>query len=264
MSNARRIDSIGRLALLCLVAAAGEGLVCPSPVFAQYSVNPVIVQLAAGDTAETRTVEVRNEGTRPLQLRLYAADFEQAAEGRHTYQPWGEHERSCRDRLTVTPDVVSIPPGGSRPVTLRMEPATWDPTCWSMVFVESPSRTQAGVFVNLRIGVKVYGLAGSRSLDGELAAARVQIVEDAPTLSFAFQNNGDWPLRPEGEVEVRRFDGELVHTLPLEAFSVLPHHSRRLTIELPGPLEAGRYLAVPILDYGGKYLAGSQVAFRMP
>ncbi len=264
MSDAPRTESTRGPALLCLLAAAGVGLVCPPAVSAQYSVNPVIVQLAAGDTAETRTVEVRNEGTRPLQLRLYAADFEQAAEGRHTYRPWGEHERSCRDRLTVTPDVVSVPPGQSRPVTIRMEPATSDPTCWSMVFVESPSRTQEGVFVNLRIGVKVYGLAGSPSLDGELAAARVQTEEDAPALSFAFQNNGDWPLRPEGEVEIRRFDGELVHTLPLEAFSVLPHHTRRLTIELPSPLEAGRYLAVPILDYGGKYLAGSQVAFRLP
>lgn len=263
MSDARRIESARRPALLCIFAAAGVGLVCPSSASAQYSVNPVIVQLAAGDTAETRTVEVRNEGTRPLQLRLYAADFEQAPEGRHTYQPWGEHERSCRDRLSVTPDIVSVPARQSRPVTLRMDPAPSDPTCWSMVFVESPSRTQAGVFVNLRIGVKVYGLTGSPSLDGELAAARVQ-TEKAPALSFAFQNNGDWPLRPEGEVEIRRFDGDLVQTLPLEAFSVLPHHTRRLTIELPSPLEAGRYLAVPILDYGGKYLAGSQVAFRLP
>lgn len=264
MSNARRIASTRRLALLCLMAAAGVGLASPSSASAQYSVNPVIVQLAAGDTAETGTIEVRNEGTRALQLRLYAADFEQAPEGRHTYLPWGEHERSCRDRLEVTPDVVSVPPGGSRTVRLRMEPGPSEPTCWSVVFVESPSRTQTGVFVNLRIGVKVYGLAGFPSLDGALAEAQVKTEEETPALSFAFQNNGDWPLRPEGEVEIRRFDGELVHTLPLEAFSVLPHHSRRLTIELPGPLEAGRYLAVPILDYGGKYLAGSQVAFRLP
>jgi len=263
MSNTRRIESARRPALLCILAAAGVGFVCPSLASAQYSVNPVIVQLAAGDTAETRTVAVRNEGTRPLQLRLYAADFEQAPEGRHTYLPWGEHERSCRDRLRVTPDIVSVPPGQSRPVTLRMDTASSDPVCWSVVFVESPSRTQEGVFVNLRIGVKVYGLAGSPSLDAELAEASVQ-TEEAPALSFAFQNNVDWPLRPEGEVEIRRFDGGLVHTLPLEAFSVLPHHTRRLTIELPSPLEAGRYLAVPILDYGGKYLAGSQVAFRLP
>lgn len=264
MIAARRVVSIRGRVILCSLVAVGAGLVRPLAASAQYSVNPVIVQLAAGDTAEARTVEVRNEGARPLQLRLYAADFEQAPEGRHTYLPWGEHERSCRDRLRVSPDVVSVPPGESRPVTLRMEPAPARPSCWSMVFVESPSRTQTGFFVNLRIGVKVYGLAGSPSLDGELAATEVRAGEEAPALSFAFRNNGDWPLRPEGEVEIRRFDGELVHTLPLEAFSVLPQHTRRLTVELPMPLQAGRYLAVPILDYGGKYLAGSQVAFRLP
>jgi hypothetical protein len=264
MSPLKQIEPALRPSLILMLVAAVAVLLRPLPAWAQYSVNPVIVQLAAGDTAESRTIEVRNEGTRALQLRLYAADFEQAPEGRHTYLTWGEHERSCHDRLSVTPDIVSVPPGESRPVRLRMEPGTSGPTCWSMVFVESPSRTQTGVFVNLRVGVKVYGLTGSPSLDGELAAAEVKTGEQAPALSFAFRNNGDWPLRPEGEIEIRRFDGELVRTISLEAFSVLPQHTRRLTIQLPETLEAGRYLAVPILDYGGEYLAGSQVAFRLP
>ena len=264
MSSGRSIITSRIHAILCLLVAAAAGLIRPSAASAQYSVNPVIVQLAAGDTAETRTLEVRNEGTQPLQVRLYAADFEQSPEGRHTYLPWGEHERSCRDRLRVSPDVLSVLPGQFRPVSIRMEPAGSQPTCWSMVFIESPSRTQTGFYVNLRIGVKVHGLAGPPSLDGELSAAKVEVGEKAPELSFSFRNNGDWPLRPEGEIEIRRFDGELVHTLALDAFSVLPRHRRQISVQLPQPLEAGRYLAVPVLDYGGQYLAGSQVAFRLP
>ncbi|MEE8146280.1 MAG: hypothetical protein V3T24_01650 [Longimicrobiales bacterium] len=257
--KACRVALVAGVFLSAFLALAG-------PARAQYSVTPVIVQLGSGATPEARTLQLRNEGEKPLQIRLYTMDFEQSPDGKHTYLPLGEHPRSCRDRLRVVPDLVTVEPGDVQAVNVHMEPVGSGETCWSMVFAESPSRTRTGVHINLRIGVKVYGLAGAPSLEGEVVDASVGAVgaADDEEVRFAFSNHGSWPLRAEGEIEVRTFDGRLVDTLKVEAFSVLPGHTRHVHVSLGRDLASGRYLAIPILDFGGEYLAGSQVAFRIP
>lgn len=97
---------------------------------------------------------------------------------------------------------------------------------------------------------RVYAVDFDQDRDGEVA--------------FAFRNPGDWPLRPSGAVEIRDAGGAVVATAPVPAFSVLPEHERRLRVSLPLESAApGRYLAVPILDFGADYLAGAQADFRI-
>lgn len=230
---------------------------------AQYSVYPVIVQLAGADTAESGVLVVRNEGDAALRIRLYAMDFEQAADGSHEYSELGTHPRSCRDRLGVFPDMLSVDPGMEGRVYLRMEPAISGDICWSVVFAETPAPTRSGLRITQRIGTKVYGLAPGTEPSGELASAAVQGGGSGRSVTFEFRNTGDRPLRPEGRVEIRSLEGAVAASQEIESFSVLPGHSRRVEVEIPGGLAPGRYLAIPILDFGGDYLAGAQVAFRV-
>lgn len=246
---------------VCTGLLAVLALLSPARVAAQFSVQPVIVELAAGDTAAAVVVEVRNEDSRPLQLRAYAADFEQPEGGGHIFFEPGTHPRSCADRLRFYPDGVTLAPDETGEIRVLMERV--DSTCWSVLFVESAARAQAGLSIAQRIGVKVYGLPARTVTDGEIRA--VDVVRDSTRAVLAhFANQGTRPVRPEGEIEVRTLEGEVVAVVPVPAFSVLPDRVRRTRVELDIELAPGTYVLVPILDFGGEYLAGGQAIMDVP
>lgn len=252
-------------ALLALPGIVGLGR--PVSAHGQFSVSPVILPISStGETSEA-TVLVRNNGTSPLQLRVFSADFDQALDGSHSTYAAGSHDRSCADRLEIVPDGLSVPAGVTQPVTLRLLPAEDpDSTCWSLVFIEKPPPEGTGPRAGLRIGVKVYGLAAEGGETAEITEASVDR-DDATTgqrsLQFTVSNPDEWPVLARGTVELRDFEGSPRSSVTVEAFSVLPEHERTVTIPLDADLEPGRYLAIPVLEYGDDGLMGAQVAFRV-
>lgn len=250
------------LALPGIVALGG-----PPEAHAQFSVSPVILPIPASSEVTEATVMVRNDGASPLQLRVFAADFDQKPDGGHKTSPAGTHDRSCADRLEIVPDGLSVPGGVSQPVSIRIHPgADTDDTCWSLVFIESPPPEGGGYRAGLRIGVKVYGLALGGSESGEITTASVgdsDAAAETRTLRFTVANLETWPILARGTVEVRDFDGGSRTTVPVESFSVLPDHERQVEVNLDADLAPGRYLAIPVLEYGADGLMGAQVAFRV-
>lgn len=250
------------LALPGIVSLGG-----PAAAQGQFSVSPVILLVpASGETTEV-TVIVRNNGESPLQLKLFPADFDQRPDGGHDTYPAGTHDRSCADRLEIMPGALSVPAGVSQPVTIRMRPGSEDEdTCWSLVFVESPPPEGSGYRAGLRIGVKVYGLDSSGMGLGEITAASVDAADGESAgrgLRFTVSNLDSWPILARGTVELRDFTGASLGTMPIESFSVLPDHHRTVVVPLSADLAPGRYLAIPVLEYGDDGLMGAQVEFRV-
>jgi len=254
--------------LAALLALPGIfGLAFPASAAAQYSVSPVILPIPhTADVAEA-TVMVRNNGDAPLQLRVFAADFDQRLDGSHETFPSGSQEHSCADRLEIVPDGLSVPPGVTQPVTVRLAPGPDpDATCWSLVFVEKPPPEGPGPRAGLRIGVKVYGLSETASEQAAIVEASVTGSEPGSggrALEFLVRNPDRWPILARGTVEVRDFEGTAMGAVPVEAFSVLPEHDRTVRIPIDAELQPGRYLAIPVLEYGKEGLIGAQVAFRV-
>ncbi len=236
-------------------------LLLAAPVRAQFSVDPVILEFAS-DTASTATVHVKNQGSGEMQLRFYTADFDQTLSGDHDFLPIGRHPRTCAARLSVYPDGATLRPGEQQDIRVSMAPGTR--TCWSLVFVESRTRAPTGMSVGQRIGVKVYGVPPTAMLDGQVDTVSVVPGGSALTVHVRFTNRGEAPLRPQGRVEIRSFAGKVLESVDVDAFSVLPEHSRELALPVGGRLPPGQYLAVPILDFGADYLAGGQAVFRIP
>lgn len=249
---------------ICAASAAAGLLALPAVATAQYSVFPVILEMAAGGTARSRALTIRNDGARSLDFRLYLMDFIQEADGSHEYLPHGRHPASCAGRLSVYPDALSVPAGGQGRVTVRLETGASEHTCWSIIFVEHATRSSAGLRVAQRIGVKTFGLAEGGVPEGELLASEVERSESGAQLVFDFANRGSRPLRPQGSVEFRSVPGGLIGRTPIEAFGVLPGGSRTLRVAVPDDLPPGRYVALSVLDFGGDYLAGAQAEFRVP
>lgn len=249
-----------------LLALAGFGLFfgAPPAAQAQYSVDPVIVHFLSSNSSRSSATRIKNDGSQALEVRLYVNDFEQDELGVHNFLPAGEGSRSCESVLSVTPDAVTVPPGESRYVNISFDPWPGEDTCWSMVFAETMARVSNGLRVRQRIGVKVYGLAEEGEPAGEITVAEIRTGEEGPQLVFEFENPGTWPVRPEGTVEIRDYQGRVIRTIDIRRFSVLPGQGRKVSVPVGEGLVAGDYLAVPVLDFGAEYLAGAQVTFSVP
>lgn len=245
---------------ICMAALA-LAISVPTGAAAQFSVQPAIVEITTGDTTATAVVTVRSEASHPLQLSFYTGDFDQDRRGDHRFLEPGEHERSCEDRLQFYPDGAALEPGEVQEVRILMEPL--DSTCWSMLFVESASPAASGLRVAQRIGVKVYGLATREVPEGEIRAVEVEGSAEDRALVIAFANRGHAPVRPEGEIEVRTLDGEVVDVVPVKPFSVLPGRTRETRVPLDLVLGPGTWVLVPVLDFGGDYLAGGQAVLEI-
>lgn len=228
---------------------------------AQISVSPVILPIAAEVQAVTRTISVTNSGDAPASVQFYAGDFDQAERGEHRFAEPGTLPNSCGDRLRVYPDGASLLPGETQSVRVDMEPGVQ--TCWSAVFVETTGVTADGTLVRQRIAAKVYGVRPDARLEGEVARVVVEGNEPGQHLAVTFRNLGNAPLRPSGTLEIRSFAGEVVARAPIDAFSVLPGRDRTVGIAIPAIGNAGEYIATPVLDFGGDYLAGGQVTFTV-
>jgi hypothetical protein len=222
----------------------------------------VIIELRTGEDAAGAVITVRNESTAPLELRVYGGDFDQPEDGSHVFMGLGEHERSCASRLEIVPDHLSLQPRAAAEVRVRMEPGA--ETCWSLVFIQSLSRGSTGIQVSQRIGVKVYGVDPGVPAEGEVSGVRIERAADGSRhVDVAFSNTGHAPVRAEGELEIRSETGAVVGTLPIPAFSVLPGRTIRTRIPLALELPSGTYVLIPILDFGGDYLAAGQALLEI-
>ena len=245
----------GLAGLLVLVTAA--------PAQAQFSVSPVIVQIPATETDPVQ-LEVRNEGENSLQFRAYSLDFDMSDDGEHTYWEPGSRAESCSERLRIAPDAFTVPAGQTAAIAVSLAPGPADSTCWSMVLVETSGSSEGSILVNQRIGVKLYGLSGEWDVSGEVVNGSVTRDSEQLDVRFTVRNAGAWPLRPDGVVEIRDVQGTLVASSSIEAFSVLPERERTVHVAVSdAELKPGRYLALPILDFGAEFLSGTQIDFRV-
>lgn len=238
-----------------LLLAAALPLLIPGAASAQLSASPAIVWLDG--TATTATITVRNEDREPRQVRVYTSDFDQNAAGENEFFAPGTQPGSCGDRLRVTPDAAVLAAEESRELRLEMT----DPSnpCWAVVFVQTSSAAPGGISVAQRVGVKVFAGNGAPStLDAEVTSVEAAPAQGGIAVSFEFRNGSASAVRPFGSVQLRNTAGESIAEVPVDPFSVLPGRSRRIEAFIPGSPSAGRYVVVPVLDFGGEYLAGGQ------
>lgn len=243
------------LLLLCVT-------MLPAVARAQFSAQPVILGLAGVDSVTTGVVTVRNEGQQPMQFRFRMGDFDQTTSGEHIFQPFGQNASSCKGRVRLYPEQATLLAGENQQIRVSMQRGST--TCWGVLFVEQRAKNTTGIMVGQQIAVKVYGTRSALELKGEVTRVAVSRDSVGARVAFDFKNGGEGPLRPSGTIEIRTVAGDVVATESVDAYSVLPGHTRTVTVGISSKLKSGRYLAVPIMDFGADYLAGGQAALAVP
>jgi len=183
---------------------------------------------------------------------------------------FGTVARSNGDWLEVDPLRFRLGAGEAQEVSFSIRvPQAASGAYWGMIFVEGSPRPEeregATVLAIERFGIKVYEtVPGTEVLSGEIRCVRK--LDDVP-LSFeiAFVNSGNVQLRPRGQVEITDRTGEIIQTLGVDEFYVLPGAVRyENVVGQENSLPPGRYFALAVLDIGDPdYLVAGQLVFEV-
>ncbi len=213
---------------------------------------------APGDTVEG-VVRLTNPTTAPMALRVYLSDWDFDPIGQFTFAEVGSVARSASPWVSFAPNVLTIEPQRSAEVryTVTVPPDTEPGTHWGVLFVESePTDPEPGDLTatfSVRVGHVVYVNVPPLAVEGHIMGL---FGEAPPTygdpyrLIVQYANTGNVGQGVEGDLSVRDSTGAAVIEARLDRQVVLPHQSRMIQIDLHGPLPAGNYTALVVLDYG--------------
>ncbi len=274
-------QGIATLALAALLAL----LALPVGAGAQVSVDELEVhmRLTPQGGALTQTIPVRNDESRPQQVRVVLGDWVRDSLGNNVFLEAGTTPNSCGGRIQVFPATLQVAPGATELVRVSYDAAPADSGCWSIVFIETvtppaPRPDGQGSFltIEVRTGVKVYVHRVDAIALGEVQDMSVgtawrlahpgtgsrdtSLVREA-TVRFA--NTGTAHLRVTTQLEIRAASGELLHTVDGGEAPMVPGATRLINVRMPS-LPAGDYVAIMLLDYGGNEIAAGQLDFRVP
>jgi fimbrial chaperone protein len=229
-----------------LIACAGIALA------ASFSVGPVRVFLAHGES--TATLEVQSRSTERLSVQLNAVRWTQDAEGKDV--------ELDTDRVVFFPRVFDLDAGTSRVIRLgiRGDRDSSREDCFRIYLQELASARPTGsqaVSVLLRIGVPIFLQAVEAKK--AFAVERLGITECAITFSVA--NNGNEHVQVS-EVLVYAFDKRPENILreKITGWYVLPGAARPYRVPVPeGVCGQARSLEVAATLSSGETARGHRV-----
>lgn len=223
-------------------------------------IDPPAILLNAQPAQEiNRSVTVVNPTPTALRIRLYLSDWEFDPSGGPNYLDVGQVERSASNWIRFTPSQVELAPGESAEVryTINVPVAVEQGTHWSMLFFEAePIDVTPGESLatfSVRIGHTIYVNVAPIQKSGRITGIFDQVPSEAgEPYRFIVQylNDGNAAYGLEGRFELRDMMGEVAMNFPITRDIVLPGAPRILIVELEGPLDAGQYTALFILNYG--------------
>ncbi len=256
-----------------LVAILLIGLVAFAGV-ADVGVGPLTLIIEAGPgEGGSGYFKVVNDGDAPEEVTVSLADWTLDRDGGIRFLEPGTLERSLAPWIEYSPATFKLEPGAVQRVEFSFTvPAEAKGDHWALFFVEGSKVTpvaettgalQTSVGVKVRYGVKVFQHDPEAEKQGRITD--MELLSTTPVqLRVVFANTGESVLfRVIGRVEIRDATGATVRTLPIEEFTVLPGGERELIVEDQEELSPGDYIALAIIDFGGDYLVGHQLQFRI-
>lgn len=223
------------------------------------------------------TLQLKNPGTSPQEVKVYQTDYLFYADGRNLYGDPGTNPRSNAGWITFAPRRLVIPPGGTAQVDYAVAVPADDAlagTYWSLLMVEaipadSPeSVTQQkgkvtfGIRQVMRYAAQMVthvGTAGERKL--RFAGTRLVKENGKRILQVDLENTGRQWLKPALWVEFYNEAGRSIGKYNGGKARIYPDTSARFKVDLSA-VPQGQYKALVVADCGGDALFGATHTFR--
>lgn len=257
-----------------LLAAA---LLLPSAASAQTAIgvqpNAIILEGSPGEEI-TQELRIDNPAGTTLILDMYPGDWTYDGIGDPAYYPPGTLEESAADWLSFSSGQLTLDGSSSLRTTYTVSvPEDAAPgTHWAALFVEGndPAERNPNALTsfNIRTAHMVYVNVLPLEQGGEIAGI-IGNPPETPANPYVFQldyvNHGNAVQILNGMVEIRTLAGTVAETIPVERQLALPGMVKPLRLQLYGPLEAGEYLALALLNYGDHSLdVAAEYMFEVP
>lgn len=220
---------------------------------------PVLLKEARPGESLTQTLMVYNVGTRQVRVRVSLGDWTYDPMGKIQFLPVGTLKESASPWATFSPAEFLLEAKASRPLTYTLTvPQNAAPgTHWGVLFLESedPNPPPGVPLATFRVRmahvfyVNVPPLKTESRITGIVPSAPKE-AKDPYRFALQYQNTGNTAQKLSGRFEVRDASGRKVAQVEVEEVVVLPGQVRVLPVALVGPLPAGSYTALAILNYG--------------
>jgi len=229
-------------------------------------VNPpgLILQGQPGATL-TATIRLDNPQSQPIQVRVSLGDWNYNDRGQITFYPPNTLPGSAASWITVNPLTLTLAGKGHAFVrySVHIPPGTPQGTHWAVLFFEGKGTTPPPGHLlasfRVRVGYILYINVGKTTVAGKIAGILgAYLGLDRYQFAIEYANTGTQAVSLNGRVEVRNAQGLTVVTIPIRGVVSLPGAIRLFKATLLGPLPAGEYSALVILNNGtpGQDLAG--------
>lgn len=250
----RLFQWFSRLILLALFLssfARGQVTVGVDPVAKLHPAKP-------GQTI-TQVLNIYNPNPKEAKLRVvaYLMDMDMNEVGETTYLTPGTLKESVSAWTTVTPSEILLGAEETQQVRYTIQvPANAAPgTHWAMLMFEgqdkdaAPGKTMAAFRV--RVAHTMYVEVQGGKVDGAITGIFDKLPKtdrDIYQLGVQYTNSGTSATGVQGRVEIRNAKGDLVTTFDLELVVALPGHTVLLRHAWAGPVPAGQYSALVVLE----------------
>lgn len=269
---------MGSIARLALLATLISGVAAPAR--AHFVVAPMELHLdVRAGGSQSADLFVTNRGTEPLTVRIDGVDSLWNEDGvEATFDP-GTTPRSCAAWVALPENVLEVPPGETRSVTVTLNvPPGAQGSFWSKLLVEEISSPQVQtqeypervyhIFMRQRVGVRIFQNVPGTDRPDALITNVVAVAEgDAPpSVTVRVENPSNSILRCDGHVELRDERGAIAAKVPLGSlgrFVIFPDAARNLVAQVSAPLAPGIYTALAIVDFGGPHLIAGDTVFEV-
>lgn len=178
--------------------------------------------------------------------------------------------RSAADWVDVSSSEFSLDPGESRKIQFSVSvPRDVEGTHWGAIYVKSEpvaqDREGTTIVAIKRFAIKVYVTPPGTDVQKAYVTNFSAITRSIPKFNLTLTNEGNVELVVSGEVRLRDEKGEVVDTINVKSFKLLPGYKRNLIIKGKEStnLSPGKYNALAVLDYGGEDKIGKSISFEV-
>jgi hypothetical protein len=263
MKNYRVLRTLGLFA-----ACAGFfGMTAATPQGLSIDVTPAKFELSIppGTPAYNIPITIRNGSGANVHIVSSMSDFGVTRNGDYAFQHAGVRPYSLMRWATINPSEFDLPTDSTQQVRLTLTvPKSSDLSgeyAGIVFFQTRPVRRAQQVSVSVRIATKIYAtIPGTVKLDGAISKMTAAPSPEGRTYRVLFVNRGNAHEYVSGQLLVQK-DNQVVERLKMPRDMLVERGGDRL-IEVSGNrLPPGKYMAVAMIDYGGKTMTGGEIAF---
>ncbi len=224
----------------------------PGRVSAQLIIQKSVIkhEMAPG-SGIVDSLEVTNSTNKPLAVKLYWQDFiyrQPFDKGNKEFMPSGTSDYSCADKITFSPNTITLPPFGKQEVKYSVKvPESFKTGCDGVLFFEmSPdvAKSRIGMSFVTRIGTLFF----LESTDANKSAKVEDLALNGGVLQGNFHNQGDVVLFPKGVFFFLSEDGLVEDRGEVNKLYVPPQAKADFQFVIPETLPPGKHTVVLTFD----------------